>query len=292
MLANSNERGHEFEGGRVIFLAATGLIKRWGQLISLLAVIGIVAGCSGSPSPDEYEEETYSVNDPLEDVNRVTFAVNQTIDGLILKPAAEMYVGIVPEWGRNRVNDALNNLGEPVIFANALLQLNMQRAVTSMLRFAFNSTIGLAGLFDVAEGVGLSYVDEDFGQTLGVWGMGEGPYLVLPLFGPSNPRDAFGMGVDWLLDPISRALRDHENYQRMIARGIDRRSAHLEDLETLQETSIDFYAAMRELYRQHRANEIRDGELPSLLPIPSFTHEEFSEDEFDQASAKGEMEEQ
>ena len=80
MLANSNERGHEFEGGRVIFLAATGLIKRWGQLISLLAVIGIVAGCSGSPSPDEYEDETYSVNDPLEDVNRVTFAVNQTID--------------------------------------------------------------------------------------------------------------------------------------------------------------------------------------------------------------------
>ena len=259
--------------------------------MSLLAVIGVASGCSSSPSLEEYEDETYSANDPFEDVNRVTFAVNQTLDGLILKPAAEIYVGVVPQWGRNRVNDALNNLGEPVNFANALLQWDIERAVTAMLRFGFNSTIGLGGFFDVAEGIGLSYVDEDFGQTLGVWGVGAGPYLVLPLFGPSNPRDAIGIGVDWLLDPISRALRDHENYQRMIARGIDRRASHLKDLEALQETSIDFYAAMRELYRQYRANEIRNGKLPSPLPIPSITHEEFSEDEFDQASAKGEMEE-
>ncbi len=273
------------------FLAATGKMKRWVQVIALLAVIGVVTGCSSSPSPEEHEDETYSANDPFEDVNRITFAVNQTLDGLILKPLAEIYIGIVPQWGRNRVNDALNNLGEPVNFANALLQWEIVRAVTSMLRFGFNSTIGLGGLFDVAEGIGLSYASEDFGQTLGVWGVGEGPYLVLPFFGPSNPRDAVGMGVDWLLDPFSRALRDHENYQRMIARGIDRRSAHLKDLKTLQETSVDFYAAMRELYRQHRTNEIRNGELPSLMPIPSFTHEEFSEDEFDQASAKGKMEE-
>ncbi len=266
-------------------------MKRWVQVIALLAVIGVVTGCSSSPSPEEHEDETYSANDPFEDVNRITFAVNQTLDGLILKPLAEIYIGIVPQWGRNRVNDALNNLGEPVNFANALLQWEIERAVTSMLRFGFNSTIGLGGLFDVAEGIGLSYASEDFGQTLGVWGVGEGPYLVLPFFGPSNPRDAVGMGVDWLLDPFSRALRDHENYQRMIARGIDRRSAHLKDLETLQETSVDFYAAMRELYRQHRNNEIRNGELPSLIPIPSFTDEEFSEDEFDQASAKGKMEE-
>ena len=111
--------------------------------------------------------------------------------------------------------------------------------------------------------------------------------FTLVTFSSTNVKAQEGVGGFF-----SGALRDHENYQRMIARGIDRRSAHLEDLETLQETSIDFYAAMRELYRQHRANEIRAGELPSLLPIPRVTQEEFSEDEFDQASAKGEMEEQ
>ena len=274
------------------FWAASGIAKRLGQVMAVLVVIGVAASCSNSSPPEDYEDEAYSVNDPFEDINRITFKVNRTLDGLILKPAAEIYVGVVPQWGRDRVNDALNNLGEPVNFANALLQWDMERAVTSMLRFAFNSTIGLAGFFDVADGIGLSYADEDFGQTLAVWGVGEGPYLVLPFFGPSNPRDAVGIGVDWLLDPFGRALRDHENYQRFIVRGIDQRALHLHDLATLEETSIDFYAAMRELYRQHRANEIRNGELPPPLSIPSITLEEFSDEEFDQAAADGETEEQ
>jgi phospholipid-binding lipoprotein MlaA len=261
-------------------------------MLALMVVVGIAAGCSSTPPPGEYDDEEYSVNDPFEDINRVTFAINQTVDGVLLKPLAKIYVGVVPQWGRDRVNDALNNLGEPVNFANALLQWELERAATSMLRFAFNSTIGLAGFFDVAAGIGLSRTDEDFGQTLGVWGVGEGPYLVLPLFGPSNPRDAVGMGVDWVLDPFTKALRDHERYQRFIARGIDQRALHIDDLETLEETSIDFYAAMRELYRQHRSNEIRNGELPPPLPIPSITLEEFSDEEFDQASATGEESEE
>ena len=272
--------------------AASGTMRRWGQVLALLLVIGVAANCSSAPSPEEYDDESYSVNDPIENINRITFSVNQTLDGFIFKPVAEIYVWTVPQWGRDRVNDALNNLGEPVNFANALLQGNMERTVTSMLRFAFNSTIGLGGIFDVAEGIGLSYVNEDFGQTLAVWGVGEGPYLVLPFFGPSNPRDAIGMGADWLMDPFTRALRDHERHQRTIARAIDQRGHHLENLKTLEETSIDFYAAMRELYRQHRANEIRNGELPPPLPIPNVTHEEIIDEEFNQASAKGEMEEQ
>ena len=261
-------------------------------MLALLVVLGIAANCASTPPPGEYDDEEYSVNDPFEDINRVTFAFNQTLDGVLLKPLAEIYVGVVPQWGRDRVNDALNNLGEPVNFANALLQWELERAATSMLRFAFNSTIGLAGFFDVAEGIGLSRTSEDFGQTLAVWGVGEGPYLILPLFGPSNPRDGVGMGVDWFLDPFTKALRDHERYQRFIARGIDQRALHIDDLETLEETSIDFYAAMRELYRQHRSNEIRNGELPPPLPIPSITLEEFSEEEFDQVSATGEESEE
>ncbi len=269
--------------------AASPILKRFGQVLAMLLVIGVTANCASTSSPDEYADDDYSVNDPFEDINRVTFEINQTLDGLLLRPIAEIYVGVVPEWGRDRINDALNNLGEPVNFANGLLQGNMERAATSMLRFAFNSTFGLAGFFDIADGIGLSRADEDFGQTLAVWGVAEGPYLMLPLFGPSNPRDAIGMGVDWLIDPFTRALRSHEKYQRLIARGIDQRSRYINELETLEETSIDFYAAMRELYRQHRSNEIRNGELPPPLPIPSITLEDFADEEYDQAEVSDGM---
>ncbi len=272
--------------------AASGTLKRLAQMLALLMVVGIAANCSSTPPPEDYDDEDYSVNDPLEGINRVTFAFNQAVDSVLIKPVAEIYVGLVPRWGRDRVNDALNNLGEPINFANSVLQWELERAVTAMLRFAFNSTIGLGGFFDVAEGVGLSRAAEDFGQTLGVWGVGEGPYLVLPLFGPSNPRDAVGIGVDYVMDPFTKALRSHERYQRFIARGIDQRARHIEDLEALEETSIDFYAAMRELYRQFRSNEIRNGELAPPLPIPSISLGIFSDEEFDQAAATGEASEE
>ena len=274
------------------FGAASGTLKNFGRVLALLVVLGVAANCASDPPPEDYDDQEYSVNDPLEGLNRVTFEFNQTVDAILLKPMAEIYVGVVPKWGRDRVNDILNNFGEPTNFANALLQWEMERAVTSMLRFAFNSTIGLGGFFDVAEGIGLSRAAEDFGQTLAVWGVGEGPYLVLPLLGPSNPRDAVGLAVDWVIDPVSRSFRSHEINQRFIARGIDQRSRYIVDLETLEETSIDFYAAMRELYRQHRANEVRNGELPPPLPIPSITLEEFSDEELDQAAASGEASEQ
>ena len=274
------------------FGAASGTLKNFGRVLALLVVLGVAANCASDPPPEDYDDQEYSVNDPLEGLNRVTFEFNQTVDAILLKPMAEIYVGVVPKWGRDRVNDILNNFGEPTNFANALLQWEMERAVTSMLRFAFNSTIGLGGFFDVAEGIGLSRAGEDFGQTLAVWGVGEGPYLVLPLLGPSNPRDAVGLAVDWVIDPVSRSFRSHEKNQRFIARGIDQRSRYIVDLETLEETSIDFYAAMRELYRQHRANEVRNGELPPPLPIPSITLEEFLDEEFDQTAASGEASEQ
>lgn len=272
------------------FRVASKKYRRWTQVLAMLLVVGVVSGCASSNSSESLDDEEYSVNDPFEDINRITFEINRTLDGVLLGPLAEMYVGVVPRWGRERVTNVLNNLGEPVNFANGLLQWNLERAVTSMLRFAFNSTIGLGGIFDIADGIGLSRADEDFGQTLAVWGVAEGPYLVLPLFGPSNPRDAVGMGVDWLMDPFTRALRSHEKYQRMIARGIDVRSRFINELDTLEETSIDFYAAMRELYRQHRAGEVRNGELPPTLPIPSITLEDYSDDEFDQATASDEIE--
>ena len=194
MTGIGEDQQRDFEDEHVTFAAASEKLRYLGRVMALLVVVGILANCASTPTPEDYADENYNANDPYEDINRVTFAINQTIDGVLLKPLAEFYVGIVPQWGRDRVNDVLNNLGEPVNFANAMLQWELERAVTSMLRFAFNSTFGLAGFFDIAEGIGLSRADEDFGQTLAVWGVGEGPYLVLPLFGPSNPTRRGGIG--------------------------------------------------------------------------------------------------
>ena len=268
------------------FRSALKFFKLSGSILGTIALLGFLANCSPSEPLEAHDEEDYSHNDPFENINRVTFAINQTLDDVLLAPIAETYVGVVPEWGRERVNSVLNNFGEPLNFANSVMQLEMKRAVTSMLRFVFNSTIGLGGLFDVAGELGLPIADEDFGQTLASWGFGEGPYIVLPLFGPSNPRDAIGRGVDYFLDPFSRAIRAHERNQRFLARALDQRSMYTNELETLQSTSIDFYAAMRALYRQYRENDIRNGEMGPEMPIPSITNEEFEDDSFHQAAAK------
>ncbi len=254
--------------------------------ITVLLLVGSFVGCASTEETIQGENDSYSVNDPYENFNRMTFQLNQGLDNVIIGPIARGYIAVVPQWGRERVNDALNNLGEPVNFANSVLQLDIERAIASFVRFGFNSTFGIAGLFDIAGEMGLERADEDFGQTLSVWGFGEGPYVVLPFFGPSSPRDGIGMAADMLLlDPFSRALRSHERYQRMIARGIDQRSAYNDELETLESTSIDFYAAMRELYRQHRLDKIRNGDVAPGIPIPSITFDDSSDQEISQVSS-------
>ena len=256
------------------------------RCIAVFLVVGSLVGCTSREETAQSENDSYSFNDPYENINRVTFQFNQGLDEVIIGPIARGYIALVPNWGRERVNDALNNLGEPVNFANSVLQLDIERAIASFVRFGFNSTFGIAGLFDIAGEMGLERTDEDFGQTLSVWGFGEGPYVVLPFFGPSSPRDGIGMAADMLLlDPFSRALRSHERYQRMIARGIDQRSAYNDELETLESTSIDFYAAMRELYRQHRLDKIRNGDIAPGIPIPSITFDESSDQEISQNSS-------
>jgi len=254
--------------------------------IAVLLIAGSFVGCASKEEVAQSGDEMYSINDPYEDINRVTFEFNQGLDNVIIGPIARSYIAVVPQWGRERVNDTLNNLGEPVNFANSVLQLDIERAITSFVRFGFNSTFGIAGLFDIAGEMGLERADEDFGQTLSVWGFGEGPYVVVPFFGPSSPRDGIGMATDMLLlDPFSRALRSHEKYQKMIARGIDQRAAYNDELETLESTSIDFYAAMRELYRQHRLDKIRNGDVAPGIPIPSITFDDSYDQEISQASS-------
>lgn len=215
-----------------------------------------------------------SDGDPLEGYNRVMFEINQTIDGLLLKPAAEFYVLAVPEGVHFRVSNVLDNLGEPLNFLNNLAQGKMERAGTSFMRFTINSTLGVVGIFDVATDWGLERAPEDFGQTLATWGVGGEPYLVLPLLGPSNPRDAVGFEVDWAADPTSYLLPSEGGLARSVLSGVSQRAEHIENLETLERTSVDFYAVLRELYKQYRENAIRDGAPPATLEVPDFDFDE------------------
>jgi phospholipid-binding lipoprotein MlaA len=209
-------------------------------------------------------------NDGLEPTNRVIFDANMAVDRYTLKPVAFVYKEVVPKEGREAVGSFLDNLRTPVVFANDLMQFEWGRAWTTVVRFAANSTFGIGGLFDVAAGLGYQKHDEDFGQTLAVWGIQEGPYLMLPLFGPSNPRDALGRVVDSVLDPLSWVAPDWANYSRFGVSAIHYRAEHYDELNDLEKSSLDFYAAIRSLYRQKRNDEIRNGK-PSAVPSLSIS---------------------
>lgn len=208
------------------------------------------------------------------------FEFNQAIDSIILKPAAELYVFVLPVEARHRIANILKNFGEPLNLVNNLAQGKFERAGSTLTRFAINSTIGVGGIFDAATDWGYERTPEDFGQTLASWGLGEGPFLMLPLLGPSNPRDAVGFGVDLVADPMGFLLTDEAGLARSITSGVSQRAAYLDELESVESTSVDFYAAMRELYRQYRAMEIRDGAPPTVMEIPDFDFDEDFDDEW------------
>ncbi len=229
---------------------------------------------------DGRAQDAYDVNDPLEDVNRAVFEFNQVIDSIILKPVAELYVFVLPEEARHRIANILKNLGEPLNLVNNLAQGKFERAGSTLTRFAINSTIGVGGIFDAATDWGYERTPEDFGQTLASWGLGEGPFLMLPLLGPSNPRDAVGFGVELVTDPMGFLLTDEAGLARSITSGVSQRAAYLDELESVERTSVDFYAALRELYRQYRATEIRDGAPPTVMEIPDFDFDEDFDDEW------------
>ncbi len=209
-------------------------------------------------------------NDPLEGLNRGIFEFNRVVDGVLIKPVAQIYRGVLPQQAQDSVRSFLRNLRSPVILANDVLQGDMDRAGSTVGRFLVNSTLGVLGLFDVASELGMPFHDEDFGQTLAVWGVGEGPYLVLPILGPSNPRDTVGLISEFYLDPVNIYLRDEDldylTYVRTGLRGVDARARSLDTLDELERTSLDYYAAIRSLYRQQRTNDIRNNR-PSDEPV-------------------------
>jgi phospholipid-binding lipoprotein MlaA len=245
------------------------------QLLIILA--SVITGCASqpqNPQPGAVAEEDF--HDPLENVNRKIFDFNQVIDRHALVPAAKAYRAALPEPVRDSIHDFLNNLQEPLIFANATLQGRFNTAKDSVVRFVLNSTIGMAGLVDVAGRWGIPYRENDLGITFGVWGIPEGPYLVVPLLGPSDPRDLAGLGIQAFGDPWNRITSGDPwtlywvPYARGAITALDQRTRYLDTLADIERTSLDYYATIRSLYRQRRAALVR-GEHGNLPPNPGFS---------------------
>jgi phospholipid-binding lipoprotein MlaA len=246
-------------------------MRVWAAL-SILAGGLVLTGCASDRMPPAEAAVAEQANDPFEPMNRAIFDMNNGFDKAVLLPTAQAYVAVVPDQARDSVHNFLDNLDAPVTFANDLLQGEFERAGQTFSRFSVNTTLGIGGLFDVAARWGIPPHSEDFGQTLGVWGVGEGPYLVLPFFGPDPPRDAGGQVVDIFLDPTTYIhIRGHLYWSagREVAEAIDLRSRSIGDLESIERSSVDYYASMRSLYRQHRNNEIRNGK-PDVNSLPNF----------------------
>jgi phospholipid-binding lipoprotein MlaA len=238
----------------------------------LLAALGLAlltGACAARPDPTDAEavEEFRATNDPIEPLNRAAFFVNDGLDTLIIRPAAEAYRIFLPPEVRYAIRNVLANLRTPVILVNDVLQGETQRAGVTLGRFVLNTTLGIGGILDRARDFGLLGHTEDFGQTLAVWGAPEGPYLFIPVLGPTNPRDLVGFGVDTAINPLTWITGNDTIEALMITRqgltALDTREGLIEPLDVLRQGSLDPYAALRSAYRQRRAVEIRNAPTAS-----------------------------
>jgi phospholipid-binding lipoprotein MlaA len=249
-------------------------VSRCRLLVITAFLLGPLGGCATPPpasDPDavaDYQE----ANDPLEPTNRVVYAFNDGLDTVIMRPAAQAYRFVVPPPVRAGIHNVLSNLGTPAQLGNDMLEGKPRRAGDTTMRFLINTTVGVLGVFDVAKDWGYPDHDADFGLTLGLWGLPEGPFLFLPVFGPSNPRDAVGLGVNAAMDPFTwvgqgtavRAL----DWSRFGINALDQRERHLDDVDSIKKTALDPYATFRSLYRQHRQARIEDVRNDTRATIP------------------------
>jgi phospholipid-binding lipoprotein MlaA len=254
------------------------VLRRFALAVLLLALPTLLSACADMPKTPAEQAEAKAVNDPIEPINRTIFDVNDFLDRLLIRPLAELYRNTVPPPIRDRIAGITNNMKEPVIFANNLLQGEFGKATTTFERFGTNTFLGGAGMFDVATDWGMPQQTGDFGQTLNVWGIHEGPYLVLPLFGPSNFRDAIGLGVDSVMSPWGYLAYDggtgtgnRFEIASISADGLTRREQSIEAMDALKSGSLDFYAQMRSVYRQYRAKQLGDqptNDMPKFEDYP------------------------
>jgi len=235
-------------------------------VISALALSLMLGACS-NPSPDSLAQ-----NDPWEKTNRDVFDFDIRLDHAVARPVAEGYRDAVPEAVRDGIHNAITNLNSPVTLANDVLQGDGDKAANTFGRIIINSTVGVGGLVDIASKIGIPGHENDFGITLGKNDIAEGSYLVLPFAGPLPPRDLLGTGVDIAFDPLTYA-RFHGSDTWMVVRfGIgvlDARASNLDAVDSIERSSIDFYATTRNLYRQSRNAKINDGKAGATDNLPN-----------------------
>jgi phospholipid-binding lipoprotein MlaA len=219
-----------------------------------------------TPAADGVEQDTY---DPLERMNRAVYKFNDRFDRALLKPVAKGYDFITPNPVQHSIRSFFSNLLSPTVVLNDLLQAKFRQSAADTGRFLVNSTVGIAGLFDVAKHIGLKPHDEDFGQTLGAWGVGEGPYLVWPILGPKNLRDSAGWLGDFATNPVTYVNDPADRWGLWAVNLVDTRASLLGVSDVLQQAAgDDEYLFVREAYRQRRINLIYDGNPPK--PKPTF----------------------
>jgi phospholipid-binding lipoprotein MlaA len=244
-----------------------------GRMRRAVFVLGFAAACA-APSAAFAQAES---GDPWEGFNRDMFAVHESVDRGVLEPVARAYRAVTPHPVRQGVVNFLRNLRTPVTFVNNLLQGDLGGAGVSAVRFGVNSTIGIGGVFDPAESMGLERRDEDFGQTLAVWGVGAGPYVFVPVLGPTNLRDGAGRIIDIAFDPLSWSEFDNEDtvrVSRAVITGVAGREQALDAVDNIRQNSFDPYVTMRTSYELLRESAINNGpaevqDLPEFEEIPS-----------------------
>lgn len=231
------------------------------KLLTLAAILAVTAGAAhAAPAKNKaaVEPAPASVSDPLEPFNRAIFAFNQAFDKYAFRPVAYGYRYITPRPIRNSIGNATNNLFEPINMLNAFLQGDFTQGVTSFWRFLINTTVGIGGLNDVASEAGLKARTEDFGQTLGVWGVGSGPYIMLPILGPSNLRDGVGLVADTLSHPLYYYLDTSDAIWTASGVALVRRERLLDPIDDINASSLDPYVTYRSIYNQRRAAQIKN----------------------------------
>lgn len=271
------------QGGPLVSFMPTWLLaNRRRRLAPALLAVGMLLGvsaCAHNPdgTPQHPALAGPEANDPLEGMNRGIFWFNDQVDQAVLRPVAQAYRWAIPPALRDAVSNVLNNVRSPLTLANNLLQGDWDGAGVTVERFVINSTVGIGGLVDVAAANGIPYHYESLSQTFAVWGIDEGPYLVLPFLGASSVRDAVGFGLEAWGDPVTRVSsntnNDWANYTRVGLTVLDVRSTYFEALDDLRKNSVDYYAAIRAAYRQQRDGYVLNGKAdPRQYPsIPDYS---------------------
>lgn len=232
----------------------------------LLLLALFATGCTTLEGPRD-------PRDPFEGYNRAMYDFNSDFDKALFRPVAEAYDEYVPRPVNTGISNFFNNLDDVLVLLNDLLQLKFAQAASDLSRLAWNSTVGLFGLIDVATPMGLPKHNEDFGQTLGHWGLGSGPYLVLPFLGPSSVRDGTGLLADWQVDPVMQVENPDERWGLVITDAVDTRAGLLRASNILETAALDPYIFMRDAYLQRRQSLVYDGNPPVEDEFDPFAEE-------------------